>query len=824
MYLDYILFAMGGVLILLGIILMIRLFCTRKKIQDYRRVLNAETQRIDVVSTLQSTAQLGVQNQSKPVAPDLTEKLAPDYTETDILEIEQSTIDMGLQPTASGAEAQAMQDNAVSIEDGLDLSPLSEKYELLREIHRGGMSRIFLARHKKLGNEWIVKFVDGRQAELANEAEVLKKLNHISLPQIIDIFQSKQGTFLVERYIEGYPLDQVLTLKESIKESLICDWGLQLAQVLHYLHNLEVPIIHCDLKPSNIMVTHDNRLVLIDFGISKRQGITEKELGLTYNYAAPEQFRGRAGEVAQRRFGQLPPDAASWPIDARTDLYSVGVILYELIVGTLPSPSGIKQLHSYVTPKLAEVICRCLEVEPSKRFQAAGELAEALERSKGYHLTMARSLVMRRVAAVCCGFLLAGGLVTSASAAYINQQENLSVVSMDPGQAVVTAQQSVQLLIQKVTPNGETITLEPDKINWSYSDENIARVDGDRLVGINVGETTLRGQYRNKIIELNVVVTEPVGETTAVALRYEQDAHVSVYAGNGEREQVDGALAQCSFVSPESIAANGGRLYVSDSGVIRIIEDGKAASMPLEPDFLTADLVRGWDGDIYLLTGPWEADDGSYYGFIRISNTGAEFLYYTEAAWSAVTDFAFSSDGTLWFIQQNLGTGMTTLNTLDVDSLESGWVMDLPDSAQGMAFDGADNLYLTVPEQGMILRVGKGETSWSYFAGIEGERDFIDGAIPSFYRPTSLAVDGDTLYVLDFDTVRMIAIEGEGARFTETLAGVPTEDTNPVVVLGDGKQAVLPASELATLALDSEGHLLVSDPKNSVIYEIVIPR
>lgn len=78
-----------------------------------------------------------------------------------------------------------MQENQISVGDGLDLSPLDKKYEFQREIYRGGMSRIFLIRHKKLGNEWIVKFVDGQHAELANEAEVLKKLNHISLPQSI---------------------------------------------------------------------------------------------------------------------------------------------------------------------------------------------------------------------------------------------------------------------------------------------------------------------------------------------------------------------------------------------------------------------------------------------------------------------------------------------------------------------------------------------------------------------------------------------------------------------------------------------------------------
>ena len=197
-------------------------------------------------------------------------------------------------------------------------------------------------------------------------------------------------------------------------------------------------------------------------------------------------------------------------------------------------------------------------------------------------------------------------------------------------------------------------------------------------------------------------------------------------------------------------------------------------------------------------------------------------LYYTEAAYSTITDFALSSDGALWFIQQNALLGSTSLHRLDPDSGGPAWVADLPESARCMAFDGADNLYISVPERGVILRVGAGETAWTYFAGMEGERNFIDGAIPNFFRPTSLAAEGDALYVLDFDTVRKITIQGAGALFTETLAGVPTEDTNPQVVLGPGGEAVLPAGERASLAA-ADGRLLLSDPKNSVVYEIEIP-
>ncbi len=810
MYTDYILLALGAVLLLAALVLAIGLLRSRRRGRDYRRLLQEETERLDVVSTLQSTASLaGAEKATVPLEADAPATVPLQDAKTILLQPE---------------ETERLAGGTPQVGAGLDLTPLEGKYILTKELHGGGMSRVFLARHAKLGNEWVVKYVDG--AALANEAEVLKKLNHSSLPQIIDIFETSRGVFLVERYVEGFSLSQVLELGQSIRESQIADWGLQLAQVLHYLHNLDTPIIHCDLKPSNIMVTHDDRLVLIDFGISKRQGIDETALGITYDYAAPEQFTGRADDpaVTARRFGPLPASRQGWTIDQRTDIYSAGVILYELAMGRLPLAGTVEKIGESATPKFAAAIRKCLEIEPDRRFQSAKEMAAAFEAVKDQRLSMARSLVMRRVAAVCCVASLLAGTGATASGAYINQMENLAVVSMDPGRAVVTVQQSVEILIQKAAANGKVTFIEPAKVQWSYGADNIARLEGDTLTGVNVGETTLYGKYRNKVISLDITVTEPVEETTAVALGYLDGVWVSAYAGSGTRQATDGPLSSAAFVSPEGMDADGETLYVADSGVVRILEGGQVSTLALEPDFLTADLVRGWGGDLYICTGPWEDEEGSYYGFIRVSDAGAEFLYYTDAAWSTVTDFAFPSDGTLWFIQQNLGLGTTALHTLDVTTLESAWVMDLPESAWGMAFDGDDTLYISVPETGSILRVGQGESSWTYFAGVENERHLIDGAVSNFYRPTALAADGDALYVLDFDTVRRITVEGAGALYTETLAGVPTEETSPAVTLGAGGETVLPASELASLALDGEGRLLLSDPKNSVIYEIELPR
>lgn len=830
MYLDYFLFAVGGALLLTATALAILLLKSRKRSQDYQKTLEEDRERLDVISTLRSTQALNTASSSfGRMVPDAqldardTEPLSSYNTEYLTVEDKKTEPLTYSDGTETWRQSEYLESGAVNL-GNLDISILEEKYEILREIYGGGMSRIFLARHAKLGNEWIIKFVDGQRAELANEAEVLKKLNHISLPQIIDIFEDSQGTFLVERYIEGCSLENVLRLGQQIREGQICDWGIQLSQVLSYLHNLETPIIHCDMKPSNVMLTHDDRLVLIDFGISKRQGITDKAAGLTLRYAAPEQFQGKAreSETAKQRFGILPAEQKDWKIDERTDLFSVGVILYELLVGRIPTAATVQEIYKYATPKMADAISKCLKLNPDERFQTADELTEALGKVKNQRVDMARKLVLRRVATVCCVAALLGGVSSTASAVYINRTENLTILDMDPGKAIVTAQQSVQILLQKTKPNGEVVTIEPNKLQWSYSDDNIARIDGDRLVGLNVGKTTLYGKYRNKLVSLDITVTEPIEELVDISLRYTDGTQIDTYAGDGNREHTDGILVNCSFVSPEYLSADGETLYIADSGQIRVVEDKTVRTIEIEPDFLTADKVRAYKGDIYAVTGTWEADDNaSYYGILKISGDEAEFLYYTEAAWSIISDFAFSSDGTLWFVQQNLATGQTTLCQLNMESYESAWKMDLPDGAARMTFDEEDNLYLSVPTDGLILRVDAGASTWRYFAGVEGEKNFIDGAIPNFYRPAALAIKGNELFVQDFDTVRKITIEGEGALYTETIAGIPEADTNPAIKLGNGSEANLAASELASLAFNSEGQLLLSDPKNSVIYTVV---
>ena len=157
MYLDMVLFVIGGLLLLTAFVFLIALIKSKKEGQEYQRILREETERIDVLTTLESSR--GTQNSSSDAPSASTE-------------IVYST-DSGTYATEIVADTE--RDSVVSGE--LDASVLEDQYELLREIHGGNLSRVFLARHKKLGYECLIKYIAGDRPDLLNEAEILKKMN-----------------------------------------------------------------------------------------------------------------------------------------------------------------------------------------------------------------------------------------------------------------------------------------------------------------------------------------------------------------------------------------------------------------------------------------------------------------------------------------------------------------------------------------------------------------------------------------------------------------------------------------------------------------------
>lgn len=296
------------------------------------------------------------------------------------------------------------------------------KYEVLREIGKGGMSVVYLAMDKRLNKQWAIKEFrkdkDDASKQVAlkallDEANLMKKLDHPTLPRIVDIIETNHTVYIVMDYIEGESLNKVLDAYGAQPQEAVIEWAKQLSGVLDYLHTQNPPVIYRDMKPANIMLKPDGTVRLIDFGIAReykegKEGDTEA-IG-TRGYAAPEQFGGR---------GQT---------DARTDIYSLGVTLYHLVTGKNPAEPPyeiypIRHWDSSLSSGLEWLIQKCTQLNPNDRYQSCAEVTyvlENLDKFEGAYQKKLRSKVNLFIASAimtvvfgvaCAGFLIGANQV-----------------------------------------------------------------------------------------------------------------------------------------------------------------------------------------------------------------------------------------------------------------------------------------------------------------------------------------------------------------------------------------------------------------------------
>lgn len=278
---------------------------------------------------------------------------------------------------------------------------IDDRYEILKEIGRGGMSIVYLAMDNRLNKSLVVKDIRKRENfdnklllnSLTVEANMLKKLDHGALPKIYDIIESEGAIYVVMDYIEGESLKEKLQRETKIHYKEVIRWARQLADVLGYLHTRRPPIIYRDMKPDNIMLTPEGNIKLIDFGIArefKAESDTDTTNLGTKAYAAPEQISGKQ-------------------TDARTDIYSLGVTLYHLVTGkSLQEPpfelKPIRYWDSALPEGLEHIIEKCTKSEPNERYQNCAELAYDLKNinklTKGYKKQLVKKLIGFLVPAV----------------------------------------------------------------------------------------------------------------------------------------------------------------------------------------------------------------------------------------------------------------------------------------------------------------------------------------------------------------------------------------------------------------------------------------
>lgn len=246
------------------------------------------------------------------------------------------------------------------------------KYKILSTLGQGGMSTVFLAENIKLGTLWAIKEIrkeSGARCDLFIEPNILKKLSHPALPRIFDILEDDSSIYIIEDYIEGNSLEKLLQNNGKFPEHTVVGWAKQLCDVLGYLHSFRPnPIIYRDMKPSNIILTRDGAIKLIDFGIAREYKIDAGSdtvyIG-TRGYAAPEQYG----------FGQT---------GIATDIYSLGITLFHLITGISPcNPSfemkPLRYFDKNLSAGMERIIDRCTRYKPNERYSSVRELLADFE-------------------------------------------------------------------------------------------------------------------------------------------------------------------------------------------------------------------------------------------------------------------------------------------------------------------------------------------------------------------------------------------------------------------------------------------------------------
>lgn len=307
------------------------------------------------------------------------------------------------------------------------------KYEILKEIGRGGMSIVYLAMDKHLNKQWAVKEIrkkgSGKNDEivvnsLLAEANMMKKLDHPSLPRIVDIIDNGITIYVVMDYIEGESLDKILNEYGAQPEELVVGWAKQLCDALSYLHSQKPSIIYRDMKPANVMLKPEGNIKIIDFGIAreyKEQNLADTTVLGTKGYAPPEQYSGQT--------------------DPRSDIFALGMTMHHLLTGVDPRNgepyAPVRQWNPELSEGIEIIIDRCVEPAAENRYQSCADLLYDLEHpeliTKGFKKKQ-RSKLISFISAIGLSIILAiTGLVLNVTSTSVNNQDyDANIASSDP--------------------------------------------------------------------------------------------------------------------------------------------------------------------------------------------------------------------------------------------------------------------------------------------------------------------------------------------------------------------------------------------------------
>jgi tetratricopeptide (TPR) repeat protein len=265
------------------------------------------------------------------------------------------------------------------------------RYRIVGELGRGGMGIVYKVRDTVLDRLVAFKVLPQAVSEnpqaIANfmrEAQAAAKLNHPNIVTVYDTGEQRGRFYIAMEYVEGTTLKEILKRRGPISPSGILHVLMQVSEALAYAH--EKKVVHRDIKPANVMWARDKKAKLMDFGLAK----------------VVEEARNHTTVVAGTPYYMSPEQTLGKNIDHRTDIYSLGVTIFELATGTVPfkdgnipyhhvhtPPPSIRELRQDLPAPLAEIVDRCLEKDPANRFQSAKEVLNAVRASLAGSVTPA---------------------------------------------------------------------------------------------------------------------------------------------------------------------------------------------------------------------------------------------------------------------------------------------------------------------------------------------------------------------------------------------------------------------------------------------------
>src|SRR5947208_9544184 len=273
----------------------------------------------------------------------------------------------------------------MAVSDTLINTLFDGRYRILRKLGTGGMANVYLAEDEVLGRRVAIKILDDRHAgddqfveRFRREAKNAASLSHPNIVSIYDRGEAEGTYYIAMEYLDGRSLKELIVARGPAPIHLAVDYARQILAAIRFAHRHG--IVHRDIKPHNILIDGEGRLKVTDFGIARSGPSQMTEAGSiigTAQYLSPEQARGA-------------------PVDQRSDLYSVGAVLYELLTGNVPFtgstpleiamkhlsqiPEPPSRLRPEIPPDLDRIVVRALAKNPDERYPTAQEMEADLAR------------------------------------------------------------------------------------------------------------------------------------------------------------------------------------------------------------------------------------------------------------------------------------------------------------------------------------------------------------------------------------------------------------------------------------------------------------